>query len=304
MGRVGPRPEHAGATLSPMSEKLQGLNVVFFESRHTKAMADLIRLQGGNPVAAQALKEVPLEENPQAFLFAEKLFRQEIDALVLLTGVGSKALLAALETRYKKDDVLNALRKIPIAPRGPKPIRVLNDWKVPYAVTVPEPNTWRELLQAIREWPLRDKTVAVQEYGVSNPELIAALEKRGARVLRVPVYRWALPDDLGPLQNAIQKIIAGEIHVVIFTTAVQVEHLFQVAEKGDTALFLQKKGSVPFFLKKIVVASIGPDCSEAIRSRGIQVDIEPNSSKMAELVKTVAEKAYASLRAKRSNLNE
>ena len=46
------------------------------------------------------------------------------------------------------------------------------------------------MCQAIQ---LEGKRVAVQEYGVSNPDLIAGLEARGALVFPVPVYRWALP---------------------------------------------------------------------------------------------------------------
>jgi hypothetical protein len=47
---------------------------------------------------------------------------------------------------------------------------------------VPEPNTWREVLSTIdREGvELGGKQVAVQEYGKSNPSLIAGLEARDA----------------------------------------------------------------------------------------------------------------------------
>ena len=275
-----------------MKKKLEGLVVVFFEARHEKTMGDLIRVQGGTPLAAPALKEVPLENNPAAFSFAEKLFKNEIDVLILLTGVGTRALVSVLETRYEKEKILDAFRKIKIIPRGPKPIRVLNEFKVPFAVTVPEPNTWKELIASIQDWDLKGKSVAVQEYGVSNPELLEALEKMGAQILRVPVYRWALPDDTTPLKNAIQKIISNHVDVVIFTTAVQVNHLFQVAEQMGVGAQL----IVP--LRKIAVASVGPDCSQAIREKGVQVDIEPESPKMGPLVVAVAQKAKEILKHK------
>src|SRR5205085_11339374 len=95
---------------------------------------------------------------------------------------------------------------------------------------VPEPNTWRDLLAALdARGPISGKTIAVQEYGVENPELVAGLEARGATVVRVPIYRWALPDDLGPLQSAIRELVAGTIDVALFTSATQVDHLFRVA---------------------------------------------------------------------------
>ncbi len=269
-------------------KKLQNLNIVYFESRHSKTLGDLIALQGGIAYAAPAMKEVPLENNTEVFHFAENFFAGQIDILILLTGVGTKVLVTVLETRYPREKIFEQLKKTILVPRGPKPIRVLNEWGIPFALKVPEPNTWKELLKALDEHPeisLRGKTIAVQEYGISNSELLTGLNDRGARVMRVPVYCWALPGDLKPLENAISKMIADEIHVAMFTTAVQAEHLFQVARQMN----LEERLKNAF--KKIVVASVGPDCSEALRNHGLSVDIEPVSPKMGPLVLATAEKA-------------
>ena len=270
-------------------KKLKNLNIVYFESRHSKTLGDLIALQGGTAYAAPAMKEVPLENNAEVFCFAEKFFLGKISSLILLTGVGAKALVTVLETRYPREKIFEQLKKITIVPRGPKPVRVLNEWGIPCALKVPEPNTWRELLKAIDEHPdivpMHGKTIALQEYGVSNPELLSGLSQRGAEVMRVPVYRWALPDDLEPLKKAILKILAGEIHVAMFTTAVQADHLFQVASQMGVKDKLKKA------FEKLVVASVGPDCSETLRGYGLSVDIEPADPKMGPLVKAVAEKA-------------
>ncbi len=277
--------------------KLQGMNVVCFESRHAETMAGLVRVQGGVPMLAPSMKEVPLENNTHVFSFAEKLFSGQIEVLILLTGVGVKSLVDVLETRWPRESVLDALRKTTIVPRGPKPVRVLNEWKVPFALTVPEPNTWREIISTLdantEKVPLKGRVVAVQEYGVTNEEFISALQARGAEVLRVPVYRWALPDDLGPLENAVRETATGRMDVAIFTTAVQIEHLLQVAQR----LGLDKKVLEAF--KAMAIASVGPDCSEALRARGIGVDIEPESPKMGPLVVACAAEAEGIIKAKR-----
>ncbi len=279
---------------------LKGLNVVFFESRHSKTLGDLIALQGGVPCAAPAMKEVPLENNSQVFDFADKLLEGEIDVLIFLTGVGARLLVSVLETRYSRKQIFDALKKISIVPRGPKPVRVLNEWAIPYTLTVPEPNTWRELLQALdsarEKIPLSRKTVAVQEYGVSNPELLAGLRERGARLLSVPVYRWALPDDLNPLMQAITKMVSGQIHVALFTTAAQIDHVFQVAKK------MKLEDTLKQAFGKIVVASVGPDCSQALKHHGLSVDIQPQSPKMGPLVLETAQCAQQSLQAKQKTI--
>ena len=277
--------------------KLDGLNVICFEARHAKTLSDLIAKQGGVPFSAPAMKEVPLEDNPDFFHFAEKFFSGGVDVLILLTGVGTRALATVLETKYPREKFMEALRNVKIVPRGPKPIRVLNEWGIPFALTVPEPNTWKELLSTLdahkAEVPVSGKKVAVQEYGVTNQDLLTGLRDRGAEVLRVPVYRWALPDDLSPIKESLRRILEGKADVVVFTTAVQVTHLLQVAET------IEKKTEVIAALNKTVVASVGPDCSEALRSCGLQVDIEPESPKMGPLLVAVGEKAASILPKKR-----
>jgi len=104
--------------------------------------------------------------------------------------------LSVAETKFSREDFIAALQRVKVVPRGPKPIAVLRELGVTPALTVPEPNTWRELLQAFDEAPksspgfnLWGKRLALQEYGVSNPELISGLTERGAIVTRVPVYQ-------------------------------------------------------------------------------------------------------------------
>lgn len=268
----------------PKELKLKDLRVVIFETRHSKTMGDLVALHGGNPVLAPSMQEIPLENNKACFEFAEQLFAGKIDILILLTGVGTKALVSVLETRYSREQIFDALKKVVIVPRGPKPVRILKEWGIPYAVEVPEPNTWRELMHAIREMSLSDKRVAIQEYGIANNELVLALKDRGAHALSVPVYKWALPDDIQPLQKAITQIINGQIDIALFTTSVQIDHLLQVARSMDV------ENSLTVAMKHIVIASVGPDCTETIKSRGFTVDIEPESPKMGPLVQEVSEK--------------
>src|ERR1700738_31516 len=126
-----------------------GLRVISFESRRANAIAELIRRQQGDAFVAPSMREAPLANNAEAFEFAERLFRGEFDLMIFLTGVGTRALQKVLASRYPEEQFAEALRKIAIAARGPKPLAALRELKVPVAVTAPEPNTWRELLAAL-----------------------------------------------------------------------------------------------------------------------------------------------------------
>ena len=274
-----------------------GLRVLAFESRRAAELSKLISTYKGLPVIAPAMKELPLESNSEALAFAARLFAGDFDMVIFLTGVGARALLGVVETVYQRDDYVAALQRIKVVARGPKPIAALREIGVTPSLSVPEPNTWRELLGALDEAlrsgegiRLNGARVAVQEYGVSNPELLDGLEKRGGHVTRVPVYQWALPDDLGPLRAAIQSLAEGKMAVVLFTTSVQAVHLFQVAAAMD----LEKEMRAG--LERALVASIGPTTSEELSRLRIRVDLEPSHPKMGFLVKEAAERAAGFVR--------
>jgi uroporphyrinogen-III synthase len=216
-----------------------------------------------------------------------------------LTGVGTRALIRVAETVCPRAEFLAALQRVPIVARGPKPIAALKEFGVAVTVAVPEPNTWRELLAALdarRETvPLNGKRVAVQEYGASNPELLSGLAERGAIVTQVPVYEWALPQDTGPLRNAVQAIAAGEVDVALFTTSIQVLHLLKIAVE------MNLQDAVRRAFSRILVASIGPVTTEELRANGIPVDFEPSHPKMGFLVNEAAQGSAELLARKRQS---
>ena len=283
-----------------MAPRFDGLRILILESRRARELASIVTSYGGLPVIAPSMREVPLESNTDALEFADALVRGEIDLVVLLTGVGTRALVEIVErARGSREPFVEALTRTKIIARGPKPVAALRDLGVPVWLTAPEPNTWRELLAALDqrkgETPLGGLRVAVQEYGVSNPELLDGLRARGARVTRVPVYRWALPEDLEPLRAACHAVARGEIDVVLFTSATQVVHLLQVA---DT---IQLRDDVLRGLQRDVIASIGPTTTDELREQGIKVDLEPSHPKMGFLAREAAERAQALLVAKRKS---
>jgi uroporphyrinogen-III synthase len=262
-------------------------------------MATLVTTHGGQPISAPSMREVPLESNTEALAFADGLERGEFDLVILLTGVGTRALLATVEhVRGTRERFVHALRQSKVVARGPKPLAVLREIGAQAWLTAPEPNTWREVIAALdsrqSELSLTGLRVAVQEYGVSNLDLLAALSERGARVVPVPVYQWALPEDLGPLRAACRALVSDGVDVVLFTTATQVVHLLKVAETMGLA------AGVVEGLRKTVVASIGPTTSEELREHGTVPDMEPSHPKMGLLVREASERAGELLKAKRA----
>ena len=275
-----------------------GLRVLVLESRRARELGLIVTSYGGEPLIAPSMREVPIESNAEAVRFIDDLIAGDFDVVVLLTGVGARALLDIVQrVQGTRKRMLDALRDTVVVARGPKPLAVMREHDVPVFLTAPEPNTWRELIAALdgrkSELSLDGLSVAVQEYGASNPELLAALEARGARVTAVPVYQWALPEDTGPLRNAARAIADGQVDVALFTSATQAVHLMKIADE------LQIGDRVLAGLRRVVIASIGPTTSEELRQRGLQVDLESSHPKMGFLAREAAERARDLLRTKR-----
>ncbi|MBA3315366.1 MAG: uroporphyrinogen-III synthase [Planctomycetaceae bacterium] len=259
-------------------------------------MRSLIARQGGDPTVAPSMREIPLEENDAAFEFAEKLLAGRIDAVLFLTGVGAQALLDALKLRHDETVVLAALDRAFVAVRGPKPTAVLKKWGVHIDVKAPEPNTWRETAAAIRAAvDLHGKTVAVQEYGKPNEALYDELRALGADVLPVPVYRWALPEDTAPLEAALRASLSDGFDIYAFTSAQQVENVLTVVRQ------LGFEDELRTAMRRSVIVSIGPTCSEALREHGLPPDIEASPPKMGPMVRSALEQGRDAITRKRSS---
>lgn len=261
-----------------------GLTVASFESRMAPEMTRLIERHGGQPLVTPALREIPLEDNSAALQFGEQLMRDGFDVLVLMTGAGTTTLFEVLHRRYSNDQLAAALRNTLLIARGPKPVAALKVLGFQPTFTVPEPNTWMDVVSTLdAHRPVKGLRVAVQEYGLLNRDLVEALKQRGAAVVSVPVYRWALPEDTAPLKQAIRQILEGQVQVMLATNAAQIDHVMLVVEQeGKTEEFKT-------ICRKLVIASIGPTASERIRSHGLPVDFEPSHGKMGILVKETSE---------------
>lgn len=289
--------ERAQETGSCMSDPdFGGLPVIAFESRRAPEMASLVQRYRGVPVTAPALREVRSSASAETLTFAEQLAAGDFDLVLLLTGVGTRALAEEIAPVLPRERFVQALSATQVVARGPKPAAVLRELGVTGFLAVPSPNTFHEVLAsldaAFGERGLAGKRMAVQEYGVPNDRLYEGLRARGVHITPVQVYTWALPEDTAPLRRALAMLGRGDARIALFTTRAQVENaLLVAAEEGIEA-------EVRAALARGVVASIGPVCSDALRAEQLPPDIEPGHPKMGHLVKEAAARSLAVLAAK------
>jgi uroporphyrinogen-III synthase len=263
--------------------RMRGKRIAVLESRFGEHLASLLEKQGAIAVRAPALAEEP-DLDPESI---RKLIADweahPVRLAIFQTGVGTRALFEAVDKLGLAQRLLALLAGGLVAVRGPKPTAVLRSRDVRIDISADEPFTTVEVLAAIRQVGLSGERVLVQRYGETNIGLEQALEARGATVIEVPTYRWALPQDIGPLASLIEALERREIDAAVFTSASQVRNLFDVAGQGGGVDRLRRN------LNSVLVASIGPVCSDALEKAGVHVTLEASPPKLGPLVTMLSE---------------
>ena len=270
-----------------------GLRVLSLESRRAQEMESLIRKEQGAPFVAPSVQEKALEDQHELVEFVERLERGEFEMLICMTGVGLSFLRDVALARLSVERLVSALRRVTILSRGPKPLRVLHEMDVRTHIVVPEPNTWKEIVEAVRD--RSERRIAVQEYGRPSPELTAALENLGRQVTSVPVYRWQLPADMAPLREAVKRLAARLFDVVLFTSSIQLDHLLDVAREMGL-----EDGVRAALRNDVAIASVGPVMTASLESCGLAADITPVHPKMGALIRAASELSAAAVARKRA----
>jgi uroporphyrinogen-III synthase len=272
---------------------LEGLRVISLESRRAAEIELLIRKQGGEAFVAPSVRERALSDNADAFRMLEHIEAGRFDLLILTTGVGLSFWKDVIGSRFPPERAERALRSLNLLVRGPKPAAVLRASAIVPTVAVPEPNTWREVVETVAKRP--ERKLALQEYGRPNAEFVEALRALGASVETFALYRWELPEDIGPLRAAVDRLAKRQADIILFTSSIQLEHLFQIAEEENLAEQVRSA-----MREHIAIASIGPIMDKALADYDFVPDIVPSSPKMGPLVYAAATEGHAALQKKRA----
>jgi len=267
-----------------MVASLNGKTLAFVEARMPEEMASLIQRHGGVPYSAPVMQEIYLKDSPEVQQLIDDICASKIDAIVLLTGAGTNALIQTAAGMGKDQEFIKCLDQRTVIARSPKPARVLRRHKIHIDVMPPEPFTSQDLIEALKDTDLKGKQVAVQHYGGPNSYLIRSLRELGAEVRDVTLYTWGLPEDEAPVIQLIDDMASGKIDALAFTSQPQVVNLLDIAGRSGKEESIRQSMAGP-----LVVASVGPVCSRRINEEGIQVDVEPEHPHMGNLVMAVAE---------------
>jgi uroporphyrinogen-III synthase len=271
----------------PMRQKsLRGLRVGVLQARHGEELATLIRRRGGEPVAAPCLREVSNLDDAALHAALRTLAAAPAAVSVFQTGVGSQAVLDAATRAGVGEGYVAGLARGVVVARGPKPLAVLLRRGVRVDRRTVEPHTTARIIEVLAGEDVGGRVVALQRHGAPNPALVDHLRGRGTDVVELVSYRWALPEDVGPVHRLLDALADGRLDVVAFTSAAQVENLFAIAGERMAAAAL-----ADLLNRRTRVAAVGPTSAAALEARGVPVAILPGRPKMVPLVDAIAEQA-------------
>jgi uroporphyrinogen-III synthase len=265
-----------------VSESLDGIAVALLEARRESELASLVRRHGGVPICAPALREVERD-------CAEDLGRA-VDALLrpgalvaIATGAGLDRCLSMTRALGRGEDFRKALETATVVCRGPKPVAVLKREGLPVHVRAAAPHTTRELIASLDALEVAGRSAVYVHDGGGSRIVPDALRRRGANVVEVQPYEWALPDDTAPMRELIAAIVAGKIDALVVTTQVQIRHLFEVAALVGAGAHLRDA-----LRSRVIVAAVGPTCARALTELGAPPQVVPEQHKMGSLVVALA----------------
>ena len=260
--------------MSDSARPLAGRTIALPEARELDRLAVLIEAEGARTWRCPlvAIQDAPDQREVEAWLRA--LAAGELDDLIFLTGEGLRRLLAAAERIGLREAVVAALGRARKVTRGPKPARALHEIGLHPDLAASTP-TSAGVIETLSALDLRGRRVGVQLYGEDpNRPLVDFLDGAGAIVRTVAPYVYASASDAGAVVALIDALEAGQVDAIAFTSASQVDRLFQVGggqgEGGDDRLRAA--------LARACVAAIGPIVVEALGGRGVRIDVVPDKA--------------------------
>jgi uroporphyrinogen-III synthase len=153
--------------------------------------------------------------------------------------------------------------------RGPKPVRALQEIGLAPSVVAAVPTT-DGIITALRAEPLTGQHVGVQMYAPANPPLTDFLRSAGAVAHPVLPYVYAPAADADRVADLIDRLAAGGVEAVVFTSSPQVVRLYEVAVERS------KESDLAAGLQRTCVAAVGPVVAQTLRERGAPVHVCPD----------------------------
>lgn len=265
---------------------LSGRTIAIPETRELDVFAAMLERRGARVLRCPLVAILDAPDPQQILDWVQRFNAAEIDDLILLTGEGLRRILSCIERHAPelREPFVAGLARVRKITRGPKPAKALRELGLRPDIAAEHPTT-AGVIQALEHEQWAGRRVTVQRYGNEpNVPLESFLQSAGAQVSIVAPYVYADATADAAVLELLEKMTAGEVDIIAFTSAVQVNRLFSV---GSSEL-------VQAAFERTQVAAVGPVVASALTKRGIEVRFMPeNAFFMKPLTTAMEAKARA-----------
>ncbi len=258
---------------------LHGYRIGVTAARKGEDQIALLERRGAKVDWAPALSSDPNQVD-DAELRASTLavLSEPIDIFVATTGIGMKAWFEAARAWGLHDELVAGIGASEVLARGPKSVGALRRNGV-RELWAPDSECFEDVLVHLRGRDLAGLRIVVQEHGQSLSMVAHALQRQGARVDVVTVYRVAGAEDPEPMFAMVELIARRELDAVTFTSAPAVASMMEAA--GVTG---RRDEVVAAFQADVVATCVGPVTAAAFELWGVPT-VMPERSRLAAMVK-------------------
>ena len=262
---------------------LAGFRVGVTADRRSDEQIRLLAGRGAECVHGPVIKTHPVDTVAALGGATEAVIADPPELVVLTTGLGVRGWLEAADSLHLGEGLRDVLDSAALYARGPKAKGALATNGFDIATDAPL-GRYSEVIEALRETGVAGVRVAVQLDGAGAGDLCDAIEAEGADVVRVPVYRWSLPEDSGPAERLVRATIDGRVDAITFTAKPAVENFFEIA--GHVGLH---EDLVEVFASEAVVPfCVGPVCATGLTDLGLPEPKVPERFRLGAMVQQMA----------------
>ena len=257
---------------------LAGFSVGITAARRADELGTMLERRGAAIQHGPAIRIVALADDTDLLAATHAIVAQPPDITVATTGIGFRGWVDAATGWGIGPDLLAALGAGKIISRGPKARGAIRGTGL-MDVWSPPSESSAEVLEYLLDMGVDGLRIAVQLHGDPLPDVVDALTLAGAEVLKVPVYRWELPADIGPMDRLTDATLAGQIDVLAFTSAPAAASLLaRAADRGlREELLTRLRGPV-------LALCVGPVTAAPLEALDVPT-VQPQRSRLGAMVR-------------------
>lgn len=257
-----------------IEQALAGRRIAVPETRELDVFADLLTRRGAQVLRCPLVSILDAPDPVPVLTWIREFNTGACDDLILLTGEGLRRLLSCITQHAPelREGFLAQLAQVRKITRGPKPAKALRELGLKPDLSPTEPTT-AGIITTLRVENLQGRRVGVQLYGSEpNLPLMEFLRAAGAAPKPVSPYVYADSAADGEVRKLIEQLAQGALDAIAFTSMAQVDRLFKLADQSAL------QNELAAGLARTLVAVVGPVVADALRARGVRVDLMPADS--------------------------